>query len=136
MSRSFAPNKRYNNNNSVDLGGVDACESFGAMVKKTIKFNMCRRRVTGAQQIEHKRMSTGKIWKQTFRRGYIEQAFRRVSVRESLQHGADNAPYLQRADAVRTTMGKASVYKKYKDDVPTPATMRDLCAGLDAPTQP
>ena len=114
----------------------DACESFGAMVKKTIKFTTCRRRATGAQQIEHKRMSTGKIWKQTFRRGYIEQAFRRVSVRESLQHGADNAPYLQRADAVRTTMGKASVYKKYKDDVPTPATMRDLCAGLDAPTRP
>ena len=72
--------------------------------------------MTGAQQVEHTSTSTGKMWKQTFRRSYVEQAFRRVSVRESLQHGSENAPYLQRADACRTDVGKANTYKKFKAD--------------------
>ena len=74
---------------------ADACESYGAMVKKIIKHNTCRRRVnrTGT---EHKRGE--KKWSQVFSRGYIEQAFRRCCVKESLLHGEDNLPYLQRAD--------------------------------------
>ena len=113
----------------------DACESFGAMVKKTIKHTTCRRRLADAQQIEH-RTKSGKIWKQSFRRGYIEQAFRRVTVRESLQHGAENAPYLQRTDARRKAMGKANTYKKLKTDDPDARTMRQLCAELGSPEAP
>ena len=112
----------------------DACESFGAMVKKIIKFTTCRRRLAGAQQVEHKSKLSGKIWMQSFRRGYIEQAFRRVTVRESLQHGVDNAPYLQRTDARRKTVGKANTYKKLKEDKPDASTMRQLCEALGSPT--
>jgi hypothetical protein len=114
----------------------DACESFGAMVKKTIKFTTCRRRLAGAQQVEHKSTRSGKIWKQSFRRGYIEQAFRRVSVRESLQHGADNAPYLQRTDHRRKTVGKGNTYQKVKVADPETRTIRQLCAELGSPTPP
>ena len=60
---------------------ADSCESFGATAKKTIKFLTCRRRVS-----------------EKFSRGYIEQAFRRLVVHADLLHGAENAPYLQRAD--------------------------------------
>ena len=114
----------------------DACESFGAMVKKIIKHTTCRRRLAGAEQVEHKSKLSGKIWKQSFRRGYIEQAFRRVTVRESLQHGVDNAPYLQRTDARRKSMGKANTYKKLKEDEPDSQTMRQLCEALGSPTPP
>ena len=112
---------------------ADACESFGAMVKKVIKHTTCRRR-RSTEALPHASKKSGKIWKQTFRRGYIEQAFRRVSVRESLQHGLENAPYVQRADVRRTSLGKASVYHKLKPDAPTPSTMRQLCDEFGAPT--
>ena len=81
----------------------DACESYGAMVKKLIKHNTCRRRVRGgtsgdgpAFTHEHKRGD--KKWRQSFTRGYIEQAFRRCCVKEQLLHGEANQPYLQRTD--------------------------------------
>mmetsp|Transcript_13807 Transcript_13807/g.29920 ORF Transcript_13807/g.29920 Transcript_13807/m.29920 type:complete len:207 (+) Transcript_13807:1497-2117(+) len=83
---------------------ADSCESYGAMVKKMIKHSTCRHRVRGdssssvgpAYAHEHKRGD--KLWRQTFRRGYIEQAFRRCCVRESLLHGEENVPFLQRSD--------------------------------------
>ena len=56
-----------------------------------------------------------------------------MTVRESLQHGPENAPYLQRTDVRRTSMGKTSLYKKMKADDPTSSTMRQLCGELDAP---
>ena len=37
-------------------------------------------------------------WRQTFTRGYLEQAFRRCCVKGKLLHGEENQPYLQRAD--------------------------------------
>ena len=84
----------------------DACESFGAMVKKSIKHTTCRRHIT--TETEHKGKGRAKTWKQHFSKGYIEEAFARASVRESLQHGPENTPFLQRVDARRTRVGKAS----------------------------
>ena len=126
----------------------DACESFGAMVKKLIKFATCRRRIGSVhlinstptaftpthhscafylpltasppslqlcppQAFDHvKRASAGttaRRWKQSFTVGYIQQAFTRACVRESLRHGEANAPYMQRADRVLVSKGKGSV---------------------------
>ena len=70
---------------------ADACESYGACAKRTIKHLTCRR-VIGAGHS----------------RGYVEQAFRRLTVRSSLIHGADNAPYLQRRDAHLIGVGRVS----------------------------
>lgn len=44
--------------------------------------------------------------------GYIQQAFTRAAVRESLQHGVENAPYLQRSDLKRTRAGIATTHGK------------------------
>ena len=101
----------------------DACESFGAMVKKVIKHATCRRRVMGSVETEHgkwARDGSEQHWKQTFNVGFIEQAFRRVSVRESLQHGEANGPYLLRADARRTAVGKATKCGKFQRGTPMP----------------
>ena len=87
----------------------DACESFGAMVKKVIKHSTCRRRLRG-KTTEHTSKigvyagSSARKWKQVFTKGYIQQAFERVTVRETIRHGADNAPFLQRVDARRAAM--------------------------------
>ena len=105
----------------------DACESFGAMVKKLIKHTTCRRRVRGAQKTQHVcTTDSTRRWQQTFNRGYVEQAFRRVTVRESLQHGPENAPFVQRADACRTAKGKSSTYHKPTVDLPTPRNIREF----------
>ena len=50
-------------------------------------------------------------WKQHFRRGYIHQAFDRACIKERIGHGAENEPYLQRADWKRLRSGKTE--KKY-----------------------
>ena len=80
----------------------DACESFGALVKKVIKHQTCRRRLRDEpSEHERKRLvggANGKKWVQSFNRGYIEQAFRRVTVSETLRHGKENEPFLLRAD--------------------------------------
>ena len=124
----------------VELGdparrSCDACESFGAMFKKLIKHATCRRRVGGDKLTTHNpkatAQATARRWQQTFKRGYIEQAFTRACVRESLQHGEENAPYLQRADVRRTTTGKTSNGRKCAEE--SPAAMRsitELCAEL------
>ena len=78
----------------VDLGdpsrrAADACESYGAVSKKVIKNLTCRRDISSK-----------------YRRGFIEQAFRRLAVRSGLMHGAANAPFLQRHDAKLVGLGK------------------------------
>ena len=107
----------------------DACESFGAMLKKIIKHATCRRRVTTGQFDHGKKATAGttaRRWKQTFKVGYIEQAFKRACVRESLQHGAENADYLQRADVRRKTAGKASTYTKFVDPALAPVQPKSI----------
>ena len=60
------------------------------------------------------------LWESAFTVGYIQQAFSRACVRESLQHGPENAPFLQRADARRTAVGRATVSRKCVVDSPVP----------------
>jgi hypothetical protein len=68
-------------------------------------------------------------WVQTFKIGYIEQAFKRTCVRESLQHGEANAAYLQRADARRTMVGKATGRVKF---TPTDSPIQPMQSVLAA----
>eukprot|EP00966_Prymnesium_polylepis_P290306 6706191-Prymnesium_polylepis.1 len=70
----------------------DACESYGACAKRTIKYLTCRRALSGG-----------------FTRGYVEQAFRRMVVRASLIHGPEIGPFLQRRDAKLVGPGRISV---------------------------
>jgi hypothetical protein len=70
---------------------ADACESYGACCKRVIKHLTCRRQLSGK-----------------FARGYIEQAFRRMSVRASLLHGPENAPFLLRKDHLLLGTGRQS----------------------------
>ena len=75
--------------------------------------------------------ASARRWKQTYNRGYIQQAFTRACVRESLQHGEENRPYRQRVDVRRTSFGKASVSRKGAGE--SPAVMRpitELCNEL------
>ena len=110
----------------------DACESFGAMTKKLIKHNTCRRRVKGGETSDHRRGA--KLWKQTFNVGYIQQAFTRACVRESLQHGEANAPFRQRKDAKRTSAGVVKTCSRISEGVsPAPAGVKELAAWGPAP---
>ena len=108
----------------------DACESFGAVVKKLIKHTTCRRRLTNKCGATHEGKD-GKTWSQTFLRGYIEQAFRRVCVRADLLHGLDNLPFLQRSDHRLTRTGKAEKSRVEKLEKTSKPTMVDSVA---APT--
>ena len=84
----------------------DACESFGARLKKIIKHLTCRRRCVMVRE----RASSGRqLWKQTFTKGYMQQAFTRMCVSEALRHGEENAAFLQRRDILRQTTGLGSV---------------------------
>ena len=87
------------------------------MVKKLIKHSTCRRRLTG-KGVEHRSYagSSDRRWKQTFTKGYIQQAFTRTCVREAIRHGEENAAYLQRVDAIRAATGVAGAGKRKRDD--------------------
>ena len=82
----------------------DACESFGAMIKKIIKHLTCRRSIkvdsNGDATTTPHHVGGEERWRQTFTRGFIEQAFERVCVRAELRLGPENAPYAQRSDVV------------------------------------
>ena len=85
----------------VELGdpsrrSCDACESFGAMIKKIIKHLTCRRAKMTDLTAHH--VGGVERWRQSFTRGYIQQAFERVSVRAELRLGPENALYAQRSD--------------------------------------
>ena len=78
----------------VELGNssrrsADACESFGACAKRVIKLLTCHRRIG-----------------LNFRRGYVEQAFRRLAVRSDLLHGPENEPFILRQDAKMLGSGR------------------------------
>ena len=83
----------------VEMGNAskrsaDSCESYGAMIKKVIKHLTCRRRHGAGVESSHRKGEL--LWRQTFKRGYVEQCFRRTCVRTSLLHGAENAKFLER----------------------------------------
>ena len=89
----------------------DACESFGSTCKVLIRHLTCRRQHSETQVHGHRSANGRKLWQQTFRRGYIEQTFRRVCVRAELLHGEDNQPYLQRKDLRLLKKGKTTADK-------------------------
>ena len=107
---------------------ADACESYGSMVKKIIKHNTCRRRVNRTG-VPAKRGE--KKWNQVFTRGYIEQAFRKCCVRESLLHGEANAPFLQRADWKLKQKGVKTEKSEKAREVP-PSVRSRMAAEVDA----
>ena len=93
--------------------------------KKLIKHATCRRRLDKGP-VDHKKGN--KLWKQQFKKGFVQQAFSRLCVRESLQHGPENAAYAQRCDARRVAKGKASTTRKaYQQEHLPMATIRELC---------
>ena len=73
----------------------DACESFGAMAKKIIKHLTCRRGISSR-----------------FTKGYVQQTFERLCIRQSLIHDKENEPYLQRKDARLRNFGKQPALRK------------------------
>ena len=104
---------------------ADACEAFGAMTKKIIKHLTCRRRVSD-ERTSHGAKSkvaggADRCWTQTFKIGFIEQAFKRTCVRESLVHGEANAAYGQRRDRLRRTTGRVCrVERKFQSTTESP----------------
>ena len=107
----------------------DACESWGAMVKKLIKHTTCRRRLDKAPTTHKK---GDKMWAQNFTKGFVQQAFARACVRESLQHGPENAVFAQRADARRVAKGKASGPRKaYQGEKLPMETIYELVGQLE-----
>ena len=91
------------------------------MVKKIIKHLTCRRSIKvdehGAAASSAHHVGGVERWRQTFKRGFIQQAFERVCVRAELRLGEENAPYLQRSDVLglqatgRAGSGRASANK-------------------------
>ena len=100
----------------VELGdparrSCDACESFGAMVKTIIKTATCRRRISTETQHTTGIHANRRRWRQSFTKGYIEQAFNRVSARELLRSDTSdaNVAYLQRQDYRRLSTGVETI---------------------------
>ena len=80
------------------------------MAKKVIKHATIRRRVMGTVKSTHNsKLKAGdkshRTWTQAFNVGFVEQAFSRVCVRESLQHGEENAPFRVPSAQGRTAHG-------------------------------
>ena len=112
---------------------ADACESYGAMVKRIIKHKTCRRRVKGSSStgptFAHIHKRGDRRWHQTFTRGYLEQAFRRCCVKELLLHGELNEPYLQRSDWKLKDKGVKS--ERVKSEKVVPPSVRS-CMSVEA----
>ena len=77
---------------------ADACESYGSVCKKTIKFLTCRRHVSTK-----------------FGKGYLEQAFSRLAVRSGLLHGPANQPFMQRSDHALVGTGRKGAGKGHAE---------------------
>ena len=96
----------------------DACESFGCVFKKLIRHATCRRRTSPTQTFTHRSANGRQLWSQTFKKGYIEQSFKRVVVRAELLHGEANEPYLQRVDHALKEKGRAARERAPRPDEP------------------
>ena len=95
------------------------------MLKKVIKHLTCRRRL-GRGDSDH--VSGLKRWNQTFKRGYVEQAFRRTCVRSRLLHEDANLPFRQRQDWQLATRGKVAQSKlpELKAEIPVYERVRQM----------
>ena len=83
----------------------DACESFGARMKKIIKERTCRRIIKSTKIVENGKGDCN-VWYTSYLKSYIQQSFTRLCVSERLSHGPENEKHLQRADYERSTTGK------------------------------
>ena len=81
------------------------------MIKGDIRLRTCRRRASPNQIHAHRSQNGKALWSQTFKVGYVEQAFKRASVRTELLHGPENAAYLLRQDHRLLGTGKAATKK-------------------------
>ena len=113
----------------------DACESFGAMVKKTImhQAHAVPPPPGGCRAGRAQEQVVGQDLEAVLppRRAGLPSCHRCAS---RCSTGVDNAPYLQRTDARRKAVGKTNTYKKLKEDEPDSSTMRQLCEDLGSPT--
>ena len=127
----------------VELGdpcrrSCDACESLGARFKKVIKHLTCRRGLRAKQTRE----AAADVWKNSFTVGWVEQAFKRVVVEETLMHGEENRPYWQREDLRLRTQGLKGVKKESKapsradGNLPTVAEALAAAEAADVPMTP
>ena len=100
------------------------------MCKKIIKHLTCRRHIssTGSHHT-----AGARSWTQTFKKGWVQQTFERLCVRESLLHSAENTRYLQREDHLVLTRGKASQSRARPPAEDPPPTIRQR---MEAPTVP
>ena len=117
----------------------DACESLGAWYKRTIKHRTCRRRLHEPNArgirptISHEKKAGKKTkWTQTFTKGFIQVAFERAVVSESLLHGEDNAAYQLRRFAFLKQNGKLTshTHRKFESEPVhiTPRKISDILA--------
>ena len=106
----------------------EACESFGSVCKQLIRHNTCRRRSSASQLHGHRSANGKQLWAQTFKRGYVEQCFRRVCVRAELLHGEASQPFLQRKDNQLLKKGKASAQKAARS-----SEQLTVCEAMNAP---
>ena len=105
----------------VELGdpmrrACDACESLGARFKKLIKTLTCRRTVRAQTQGPSTREHKNAAWRQAYTKGYVEQAFTRVTVGEQIRHGEENEAYLLREDWRLREQGLRGIKKERKDE--------------------
>ena len=77
--------------NAPGRRSADACESFGACLKKIVKHLTSRNHITASRKV-----------------GFVEQAFKRACVRSSLLHGSENEPYRSREDWKLVGYGRVS----------------------------
>jgi hypothetical protein len=107
------------------------------MIEKIIKHLTCRRSVKVASTPHH--VGGGELWRQTFTRGYIQQAFERVCVRAELRLGPENVPYAQHAD-VRglSATGREAVARGINKPVQLgpSESVRNLCVQLEGLPEP
>ena len=101
------------------------------MFKKTVKHLTCRRDVSHGSRYTRK----GKEWQQTFTKTYLEQAFERVTVRQTLIHGEANMPYLQREDNHLLNHGTASELAADSAPRETMISIADLVMAPTVPTE-
>ncbi|KAL1520725.1 hypothetical protein AB1Y20_022293 [Prymnesium parvum] len=112
---------------------ADACESYGAVVKKFIKHLTCRRTIKEEQSNHTRVTSLGNkvIWKQHFRKGFIQQAFSRLCVREGILHGESNQPFLQRADERQKHSGLRGSKIEKEECEPSPTVREHMLREAD-----
>ena len=83
---------------------------LGLASRKLSSISTCRRNL----QPKQTRAQADAAWRSSFTVGWVEQAFKRIVVEESLQHGEENREYMLREDARLRKQGLRGVKKEHK----------------------